>query len=154
MIEGSGYAGRAPSPSGSRCSFIRRLRRPRGRRQLRAKDVSMLPLAGSGYGEELLIPSWCGVCLRELPGRESSSLSLETARELSWRWRQVDCSPASPAKLPLRKGCKKKACEKDERCSSQSFRTCSSPPQGFQHYYPCGGNKFLYFVAAMGQLNL
>jgi hypothetical protein len=44
---------------------------------------------------------------------KSSSLSFEMAREFGWQRRQMDCSPSSSAKLPLSKGCKKKACEED-----------------------------------------
>jgi hypothetical protein len=118
--------------------------------RLPAEDVLVLPPARSGYGEELLVPSPCGACLRELPGKKSSSLSLETAREFSWWRRQVDYSPASHAKLPLRKRVQEEGLR--GRCSFQSSRTCNSPPQGFQRYHPCGGNRFLYFVAVMGRL--
>jgi hypothetical protein len=34
-------------------------------------------------------------------------------REFGQRWRQMDCSPLSLAKLSLWRGCKKKACEED-----------------------------------------
>jgi hypothetical protein len=178
MIEGSVCAGRPPSPSGSRRGFLRCLGRPWGKCWLPAEDVSLFPSAGSWNGEELLVSSYCGAYPQELPrprvGSDSlcasapvrfmrrpvlrkqletgkSSLpSFKMAREFGWQRRQMDGSSSSPAKLSFRKGVQEEGLR--GRCSSQSSRTCRSPPQGFQRYHPCGGNGFLYFVIAMGRL--
>jgi hypothetical protein len=65
-------------------------------------------------------------------------------------WRQMNCSSSSSTKGAFWYDVQ----EEDLRGggTSQSSRTCTSPPRGYLCYHLNGGNWFLYFVTAMGRL--
>jgi hypothetical protein len=148
-IEGSRYVGGSPSLAIGRCCFHGRPRQLGVQCHPLAVDVSVLPPARSGYGEELLVAarsrarprrmfkpradsaSPCSpapACIvgrlihpRQLKLGKSSSLSPGVVREFGqWR-RQMYCSLSSPATSALGKEVQEKGLQ--GRCPSQSSHT-------------------------------